>query len=456
MIKNNKVITPCGEVQGIKSKVETISVFKGIRYATAKRWQHPVEVTSWEGVYDASEFGNCSYQPRSFYEESDVTEKAFYYNEFRKGETYTYSEDCLFLNIWAPDNAENAPVLFYIHGGGFKGGCGHEKHFSGEELCKRGIIVVTMNYRLGALGFCSLPELALEEGFTGNYGLYDQVCALSWVRNNIHSFGGDKDNITIMGQSAGAMSVQQLCVSPLTEGMFKGAIMLSGGGAFKGMSAKPASDAYPFWEGVKNKLGAKTLDELRAVDAEKLFEAFDVQCKETKGAMSYFGPVIDGNLVVDTVYELANAGKQHNIPYMMGSTSEDMMPPFIHGMAKGWSTLQATQNKCKSYTYFFSRQLPGDKCGAWHSSDLWYTFGTLANCWRPFTDWDYGLSNCMMDYIANFVKTGDPNAEGLPVWLANTKNQDKVMMFTDKEIEMGKPSKLKLFYTMLTNKAVGE
>ena len=99
MIKNNKVITPCGEVQGIKSKVETISVFKGIRYATAKRWQHPVEVTSWEGVYDASEFGNCSYQPRSFYEESDVTEKAFYYNEFRKGETYTYSEDCLFLNI---------------------------------------------------------------------------------------------------------------------------------------------------------------------------------------------------------------------------------------------------------------------------------------------------------------------------------------------------------------------
>lgn len=168
-MKNHFVHTPCGPVQGAAGGADGVSVFRGIRYATAGRWEYPRQVTHWDGVYDAANFGACSFQPRAFYNEEDVPEKAFYYNEFRRGEHYDYSEDCLFLNIWAPDDAKNAPVLFYIHGGGFLGGCGHEKHFDGTAWCKKGVVAVTINYRLGPMGFLCLPELAARDGHTGNY-----------------------------------------------------------------------------------------------------------------------------------------------------------------------------------------------------------------------------------------------------------------------------------------------
>ena len=229
-MKNHFVHTPCGPVQGAAGGADGVSVFRGIRYATAGRWEYPRQVTHWDGVYDAANFGACSFQPRAFYNEEDVPEKAFYYNEFRRGEHYDYSEDCLFLNIWAPDDAKNAPVLFYIHGGGFLGGCGHEKHFDGTAWCKKGVVAVTINYRLGPMGFLCLPELAARDGHTGNYAMFDQMAALCWVRDNIAAFGGDPGQVTLMGQSAGAMSVQQLCVSPMTNGLFRGAVMMSGGG----------------------------------------------------------------------------------------------------------------------------------------------------------------------------------------------------------------------------------
>ena len=147
--ESSKMIgTPCGAVRGTVSAKGDCIVYKGIRYANAKRFQYPEEVTHWDGIYEADRFGNCSYQPRAFYDEAKVPEKAFYYHEFREGESYTYSEDCLFLNIWAPLEAENAPVLFYIHGGGFKGGCGHEKHFDGAAYCRQGILVVTTAWDL--------------------------------------------------------------------------------------------------------------------------------------------------------------------------------------------------------------------------------------------------------------------------------------------------------------------
>ena len=211
--------TPCGPVKGGRCRLEGVTAYKGIRYATAGRWEYPKAVTGWEGIYDATSYGNCSYQARAFYNEEENQKKYFYYNEFRKGESYTYSEDCLFLNIWTPEGAKEGdclPVLFYIHGGGYTGGCGHEKHFDGPVWPTKGVIGVTLNYRLGPLGFACLPELKQEAGFTGNYGLYDQLTAISWVRDNIASFGGDPENITIMGQSAGAMSVQQHVLSPLS------------------------------------------------------------------------------------------------------------------------------------------------------------------------------------------------------------------------------------------------
>ena len=143
---HSTIMTKCGEIRGTTCQWEGVTAYKGIRYATAGRFEYPVEVTSWDGVYDATEYGNCSFQPRAFYNEEDVPEKAFYYEEFRKGATYTYSEDCLFLNIWVPEDAtaeSKLPVLFYIHGGGYTGGCGHEKHFDGPVWPTKGVIAVT-------------------------------------------------------------------------------------------------------------------------------------------------------------------------------------------------------------------------------------------------------------------------------------------------------------------------
>ena len=354
------VNTPCGTLQGCYGGNPGVAAYKGIRYATAGRWEYPVQVTSWEGVYDATRYGNCSYQPRAFYDEEFVQEKFFYYKEFRKGETYTYSEDCLFLNIFAPDTAregDKLPVLIYIHGGGFTGGCGHEKHFDGPVWPMKGVIGVTLNYRLGPMGFVCLPELKQEAGFSGNYGLYDQMTAMKWVKDNIASFGGDPENITIMGQSAGAMSVQQHCLSPLTDGLFRRAVMSSGGGVSKLMASQPAEKSYEFWQACMKKAGCDTLAQFRALDPEKLFEAWTATKKEVKGGGCF--PCIDGRLVVGSGAALLKAGKQKHIPYMAGSTSEDMMPPILLSMARNWCSKQEKPSFC----WHFGRQLPGDDNG---------------------------------------------------------------------------------------------
>ena len=438
------VSTPCGQVQGCAGRVNGVAAYKGIRYATAGRWEYPKQITAWAGIYDATQYGNCSYQPRAFYNEEENLKKIFYYHEFRKGETYTYSEDCLFLNVFTPDSAkagDKLPVLIYIHGGGFTGGCGHEKHFDCPVWPTRGVIGVTINYRLGPMGFLCLPELKEEAGFTGNYGLYDQMTAIQWVRDNIESFGGDSGNITIMGQSAGAMSVQQHCLSPLTDGLFHKAVMSSGGGVSKMMPAASPEKAYNFWHTVMEKAGCKDLA------AYRLFALWQETKKEMKGGGCF--TVLDGRFVVGPGAQLLADGKQKQIPYMAGSTSEDMGPPLIYSMAKKWC---AAQSK-KSFVWFFDRRLPGDECGAWHSSDLWYWFGTLPNCWRPMEQKDYDLSNQMVDYLTNFCRTGNPNGEGLPLW---ESAGDRSLHLGEGEAAMGKPNRLKLVWTMLTNKAVGE
>ena len=444
------VTPPCGQLKGTAGRVSGIAAYKGIRYATAGRWEYPKQVTSWDGVYDATEYGACSDQPRAFYNEEENLKKFFYYNEFRKGETYTYSEDCLFLNVFTPDTAkagDKLPVLVYIHGGGFTGGCGHEKHFDCPVWPTRGVIGVTLNYRLGPMGFLCLPELQEEAGCTGNYGLFDQLTALAWVRDNIEAFGGDSGNITIMGQSAGAMSVQQHCLSPLTDGLFHKAVMSSGGGVSKALSAGSPEKCYAFWHNVMEKAGCRDLAAFRALPADKLFSFWQETRKEMKGGGCF--PVLDGRFVVGTGTDLLAAGRQKDIPYMAGSTSEDMMPPIIYSMSRDWCAAQ----RQKSYAWFFDRRLPGDNCGAWHSSDLWYWFGTLPNCWRPMEKKDYDLSDQMVDYLTNFCKNGDPNGKTLPHWENAGK---KSLHLGEGETKMAKPNMLKLAWTMLTNKAVGE
>jgi len=449
------ISTPCGMLKGCAGRVEGTAAFKGIRYATAGRWEYPRQVTGWDGVYDATEYGNCSYQPRAFYNEEENLKKIFYYHEFRKGETYTYSEDCLFLNVFAPETArqgDQLPVLVYIHGGGFTGGCGHEKHFDGPVWPSKGVIGVTLNYRLGPMGFVCLPELKQEAGFTGNYGLFDQLTALQWVKDNIAAFGGDPQNITVMGQSAGAMSVQQHCLSPMAEGLFHRAVMSSGAGVSPMMAVKGPETKYDFWRAVMEKAGCQNLSQFRDLEPEKLFAAWD-DCKKTvKGGQSACSPCLDGRLVVGTGTELLKEGKQHRISYMAGSTSEDVMPPMLYAMAKDWCITQPE----KSYGWFFDRRLPGDENGAWHSSDLWYWFGTLDNCWRPMEMKDYDLSQQMVDYLMNFCKFGDPNGAGLTAWLPMGRSQKRVLRLGEAKTHMGKADMLKLLKTMVTNKAVGE
>ena len=442
------VKTPCGPVLGTAGRVAGTVAYKGIRYATAGRWEYPKIVTAWENIYDATHYGHCSYQPRAFYDEELNEKKYFYYNEFRRGEAYTYSEDCLFLNVFTPEGAregDKLPVLVYIHGGGFTGGCGHEKHFDGPVWPTKGVIGVTLNYRLGPMGFVCLPELAKEAGYTGNYGLVDQMTAIQWVKNNIASFGGDSENITIMGQSAGAASVQMQCQSPLTDGLFQKAIMSSGCG-LGGMMSGKLETTMAFWQEVMKRAGCENLTQFRALPVDKLFETWQAAKKEVKGGAAAAFPVMDGHFAV--------AGTPaKNIPYMAGSTSHDMAPPVLQGMTKKW----ISDREKPSYTWYFDRMLPGDDCGAWHSSDLWYWFGTLPNCWRPMEQKDYDLSEQMVSYLCNFVRTGDPNkAAQLPTWIASGKGQNRVLRLGEKDTGMGKPSMLKMVKTMLTNKAVGE
>ena len=440
--------TPCGKVRGIKSKNECVIAYKGIRYATAGRFEYPKEVTAWEGVYDATKYGACAYQPRSFYDEEEMPKKIFYYNEFRKGEKYEYSEDCLFLNVFAPEVVEEKlPVLIYIHGGGFTGGCGHEKHFDEPIWPTKGVIGVTLNYRLGPLGFAVLPELKAEVGKCGNYGLFDQLCAINWVKHNIEAFGGDPDNITIMGQSAGAMSVQQHCLSPLSDGLFHKAVMSSGGGVTKTMAASEPEKSYDFWHMIMEKCGARTLDEFRAVPAEKLFKVWQENKKASMGGGC--APCIDGELIVGKGHELLAAGKQHQIPYMLGTTSEDVIPPLLFSMSKDFCKRQKTP----SYLWYFERALPGDKHGAWHSSDLWYWFGTLGNGWRPFTEKDYALAEEMSGRLCAFARSGNPNADGYSEW---NSGADAPIVFGNEKTKQKKPCTAKMWWTMFTNKAPGE
>lgn len=450
--------TPCGPITGCGCQWPGVAAYKGIRYATAGRWEYPTPVTRWEGTYQATAYGAACYQPRSFYDEAQVPEKAFYYNEFRRGEHYDYSEDCLFLNIWTPADAgpdARLPVLFYIHGGGFTGGCGHEKHFDGPAWPTKGVVAVTINYRLGPLGFACLPELSAEAGHTGNYGLYDQLCALQWVHDNIAAFGGDPDRVTLMGQSAGAMSVQQLCLSPLTRGLAAGAVMSSGGGVSEEFAATPAPDHYAFWQAVMRRAGCADLAAFRALAPQALFAAWQ-QEKAADGGRMRTAPVIDGRLIPREGMAAARRGDQLPVPYLMGSTSEDIVPPIVHRMAKGWCRLQADQGRPAAYAWFFDRRLPGDGNGAWHSSDLWYWFGTLDHCWRPMTAKDRLLSEQMVQYLTNFARTGDPNGGGLPRWEAVRKGQSKVLRLGEGETRMGGVNIAKLTHTMLTNKAVGE
>jgi para-nitrobenzyl esterase len=273
---------------------------------------------------------------------------------------------------------------------------------------------------------------------------------MKWVRDNISAFGGDPNAITIMGQSAGGMSVQNHCLSPLSEGLFRGAVMSSGGGVNKILSAAPAEKMYDFWHAVMENCGAKNLEEFRNVKPSVLFESWKAMQSLLKKPMSCF-PCIDGEMITGTGVEIFEAKKHHKINYLVGSTSHDMMTLFMSNMAKDWCENQEKE----SYTWLFDRVLPGETNGAWHSSDLWYWFDTLQNGWRPWEEQDRRVASMMSDYLVNFVKTGNPNGANLPKW-ESAQDSKKSLFIGEGEPKMAKPNKAKLLWTMLTTKSVGE
>lgn len=426
--------TPCGSVKGLRE--ESQNVYLGIPYAQAERFAYPTLTTHWEGTLDATDFGPCSWQFRAFRSEA-LGEDPFYYNEFRKGTRFRYGDDCQRLNIWTPaeKTEKPLPVILYIHGGAFLGGSSGEKHLAPPAWTRDGVIGVTINYRLGPFGFLCTTAGLSEYGHTGNYGVYDQLIALQWVKANIAAFGGDPENITLMGQSAGCMSAQELCLSPKARGLFRRAVLCSGAGLDETFDGNiRMEDNLSFGDVIMETLGCKTLEELRKVSAWKLLSAFGKQLGKAGRGLTVTSPVIDGDLIPCSVHEALENGQMHQIPYIITSTSEDLWQPTLFSAILKWQEAAAKAGIIDCYGGLISRQLPGDDHGAFHSADLWYWFDTLQNSWRPNTAWDYALSKSLSRCLTSFAKTGDPNNPDLPQWQRHIDAPDQVMVFGDESI----------------------
>ena len=436
---NEMIQTKYGALRGVKK--DGYSLFAGVPYAKAPvgelRWKAPEKPESWEGEREAVKFPHIAWQnPQT--PPAPGMPGINYYQEFYSNpeDIPERDEDCLYLNIWVPDETVEKPeggfpVAFWIHGGAFMGGYGSEKEFDGETYAKNGVILVTVNYRLGALGFLYLPELAQEDknGSSGNYGILDQIAALRWVKENIAAFGGNPEKVTIMGQSAGAMSVQTIVCSPLSEGLLMGAVMQSGGGLynhiFHGLSIEEAAEAGKRFMEIA---GAESLADLRKIPAEELVAVNGKLMMEwmMAGKGFPFSPVIDGYLLKKGYDETIAAGEIPDIHYLLGSCGDDIwcrpedtaagIYSSLYYGCINWSLAEQLHGRAPAYVYYFDRKLPGNEDGAFHSAELWYTFHTLSRCWRPMEERDYVLADAMSGYWANFVKTGDPNGEGLPQW----------------------------------------
>lgn len=422
-----QIQTKYGKMEGVR--MDDVIIYKGIPYAKAPtgdlRWKAPQEPEPWEGVFHADTFGNRALQrPREV--------GSFYYKEFESPENATpLSEDCLYLNIWTPaESGGKLPVALYIHGGAFLGGYGHEAVFDGTSYAKKGVILVTINYRLGVWGFLAHKWLRDEHGVSGNYGTLDQIAALRWVKENIAAFGGDPDNVTVFGQSAGAMSTLALCSSPLTVGLFAKAIIQSGMGLncdfFMEQAEKDGEDFM-------NNARITSVEELRQASIPVVSQASGPLIMkgftERHGVLIY-EPVIDGYVLTDTFHNLMAQGKLHDIPYIVGSNKNDMLTDAaavaagnkgpMYAAAEEFAAGMSEVQSNPVYAYYFTRQLPGDEAGAFHSAELWYTLGSLRKCWRPMTEADYALEEKMVTEWTDFMKSGNPG------WKAYTKAEPHI------------------------------
>jgi len=455
-----------GKLLGTYSETSKVYAFKGIPYAAAPigglRWRPPEQEDPWRGVRDAREFGPRCMQGKIF---DDMI--------FRDPGP---SEDCLSVNVWTPTVTETAalPVMVWIHGGGFAAGGSSEPRQDGENLAKRGVVVVSLNYRLGVFGFFTHPGLEKESSHhaAGNYGLLDMVAALQWVQDNIVMFGGDSTKVTIFGESAGSWAVSELMASPLAKGLFARAIGESGA-AFSDtslpmMSLEASENAN---EKFARSLHMQTIGAMRAMTAEQLLE------DSIKPDPERFVPVIDGYFLPDAVPDIYAAGKQAHVPLLAGwnhdeggtaAASKATVESFTADVQKTfgdraaavlkvypatdleqakssaaalacdefiafatwkWIEAQAATGDAPVYRYWFTHVLPppANVQGAYHSADIEFVFDNLANKDLPWRDSDKQLAGLMADYWTNFAKTGNPNSAGLPVWPVFKPADDEIM-----------------------------
>ncbi len=396
-----------GTLRGLEN--ERCRMYLGVPFARAERFFYAEPVEHFDGVLNATKPGPSCPQNRAWHEHLEHPTRRFYHREYREGMVFTYDEDCLNLNIFAPKNAENAPVIVFFYGGGFDSGLNWESPFDGSALAERGVLTVFANYRVGPLGYLTHAEIKAACGREGNFGLDDQLCAIRWVKAHIREFGGDGDNITLMGQSAGAISIQYLCLNPDHEGLFRRVIMMSGAGLFPKFSLpRPAEETHEYWEQFMELAGCKNLDELRRAPLDTLFDAVEAIQAIRKDGIYNTMPVVDGVLLKDRIDKLIL--HPIRVDLMIGYTNTDLVAPVMAWIGNRYGK----QNH--AYIYFFDLDAPGDANLAFHSSDLRYVFGTLSGSWRPYGLRDYQASEEMMNSIANFVRRGDPNGTGAPFW----------------------------------------
>jgi len=453
---------------------DSITAFKGVPYAAPPvgdlRWQAPRPPAAWNGVRKGGQFSASCIQ-------SVVPERKPWTFEFMThGEI---SEDCLYLNIWTPAKTagEKLPVFFWMYGGGNVEGSAAVPVYDGESLAKKGLVVVTINYRLGVLGFFTHPDLTKEADMSGNYGLLDQLAALKWVKANIAAFGGDPSRVTIAGQSAGAGDAHNLVASPMAKGLFARAIEESGSNIAQTTRklTEQEKDGVTFAEAK----GAHSLKELRALSPTELMTPV---LAPGGGAALRFAPVVDGHFLPASPNEIFAQGKQNDVAELTGCNKDDLgggvphpdttvdafakmaqqrygdlsgaflkLYPASSALQAGqsqnnaardqlrtsmylWAMNRAKTAKSKAFTYYWDHALPGpdvEKYGAFHTSEVPYVFNSLAKSDRPFTDADRHIGEMMSSYWANFAATGDPNGKGLPHWPSVSEKPGMTMELGD-------------------------